>query len=80
MDSKASSDALKQITHLAAAFKAPRITDTAARLADHARDAGRTFQDYLSAVLDREVSAATPPALNCGSVPRGSVAAKRSTS
>ncbi len=50
-------DTLKQITHLAAALKAPRITQAAARLAEHARDAGWTHEDYLAAVLEREVSA-----------------------
>jgi DNA replication protein DnaC len=48
---------IKQITHLAAALKAPRITESAARLADHARDAGWTHEDYLAAVLEREVAA-----------------------
>ena len=51
------SDALKQIHFLAAALKAPRITEAAARLADQARDAGWTHEDYLAAVLEREVSA-----------------------
>ena len=50
-------EAVKQITYLAAAFKAPRISEAAARLADHARDAGWTYADYLAAVLEREVSA-----------------------
>jgi DNA replication protein DnaC len=50
-------DAVKQIHHLAAALKAPRITNAAGRLADQARDAGWTFEDYLAAVLEREVSA-----------------------
>ena len=50
-------DAVKQITYLAAALKAPRITDAAVRLADQARDAGWTHEDYLAAVLEREVSA-----------------------
>src|SRR3954449_4683834 len=50
-------EALKQLTYLAAALKAPRITEAAARLADHARDAGWTHEDYLAAVLDREVAA-----------------------
>ncbi|WP_193745855.1 ATP-binding protein, partial [Demequina lutea] len=50
-------DALKQITYLAGALKAPRITDAATRLADQARDAGWSFEDYLAAVLEREVSA-----------------------
>jgi hypothetical protein len=49
------SEALKQLTYLASALKAPRITESAARLADHARDAGWTHEEYLAAVLDREV-------------------------
>ena len=57
MTSKPSADTLKQITHLAAALKAPRITEAAARLADHARDSSWTFEDYLAAVLEREVAA-----------------------
>jgi DNA replication protein DnaC len=48
---------VKQITHLAGALKAPRITEAASRLADQARDAGWSFEDYLAAVLEREVSA-----------------------
>jgi hypothetical protein len=36
MAAKATSDAVKQIHYLAAALKAPRITDTAQRLADQA--------------------------------------------
>lgn len=51
------SDALKQLTYLASALKAPRITEAAGRLADHARDAGWTHEEYLAAVLDREVAA-----------------------
>ena len=50
-------EALKQLTYLAGALKAPRITEAAARLADHARDAGWTHEEYLAAVLDREVAA-----------------------
>jgi DNA replication protein DnaC len=50
-------DALRQLRYLAAALKAPRITEAAARLADQARDAGWTHEDYLAAVLEREVSA-----------------------
>lgn len=53
----APSDAVKQIHYLAAALKAPRITEAAARLADQARDANWTHEDYLAAVLEREVSA-----------------------
>ena len=47
----------KQIAYLAAALKAPRIAESAARLAGQARDAGWTHEDYLIAVLDREVAA-----------------------
>ena len=53
----ASTESVKPITYLAAALKAPRITEAAARLADQARDAGWTHEDYLAAVLEREVSA-----------------------
>lgn len=53
----AGTETLKQITHLAAALKAPRITEAAARLADHARDTGWTHEAYLAAVLEREVAA-----------------------
>ena len=50
-------DAVKQLTYLAGALQAPRILDVAGGLADQARDAGWTFEDYLAAVLEREVSA-----------------------
>ena len=50
-------ESLKQIHYLAGALKAPRITEAAARLADQARDAGWSFEGYLAAVLEREVSA-----------------------
>jgi len=50
-------DAMKEITYLAGALKAPRILEAATRLADQARDAGWTHEDYLAAVLEREVSA-----------------------
>jgi DNA replication protein DnaC len=52
-----SGDTLKQLRYLAAALKAPRITEAAQRLAEQARDAGWTHEDYLAAVLEREVSA-----------------------
>ena len=48
---------VKQLHYLASALKAPRITEAAERLADQARDAGWSFEDYLAAVLEREVSA-----------------------
>ena len=55
--SSAAADAVKQLTYLASALKAPRITEAASRLADHARDAGWTHEEYLAAVLEREVAA-----------------------
>ena len=57
MAAKTTPESIKQIHYLAAALKAPRITETAQRLADQARDAGWTHEDYLAAVLEREVSA-----------------------
>jgi DNA replication protein DnaC len=53
---QAASETAKQINYLAAALKAPRITEAAARLAEQARSAGWTHEDYLAAVLEREVS------------------------
>ena len=47
----------KQLAYLARALKAPRIGEAAARLADQAREAGWSHEEYLAAVLDREVSA-----------------------
>ena len=38
-------------------MKAPRIREAAARLADQAREAGWTHEEYLAAVLSREVAA-----------------------
>jgi DNA replication protein DnaC len=57
MASTTTPDSLKQIHYLAGALKAPRITEAAQRLAEQARDAGWTHEDYLAAVLEREVSA-----------------------
>jgi DNA replication protein DnaC len=51
------SDSTKEISYLAAALKAPRVAEAAARLATQARDAHWSFEDYLAAVLGREVSA-----------------------
>ena len=59
MGAKAKSEAigaLKQLTYLASALKTPRITEAAGRVADHARDASCTHEEYLAAVLDREVA------------------------
>ena len=50
-------DPIKTILHYAQALKAPRIRESAARLAEQARDAGWTHEEYLAAVLSREVSA-----------------------
>jgi DNA replication protein DnaC len=57
MTTPPSDDTLRQLRYLAAALKAPRITEAAQRLAGQARDAGWTHEDYLAAVLEREVSA-----------------------
>jgi DNA replication protein DnaC len=51
------SESTKQIIYLSSALKASRITEAAGRLADQARDAGWSYEDYLAAVLEREVSA-----------------------
>ena len=75
----APSDAVKQIHYLAAALKAPRITEAAARLADQARDANWTHEDYLAAVLEREVSARNASGAASGSAGPGSRPAKPST-
>jgi DNA replication protein DnaC len=48
---------LTQIEYLARALKAPRIREAASRLADQARADGWSHEDYLAAVLDREVAA-----------------------
>jgi DNA replication protein DnaC len=57
MPTAKTAETTKQLTYLSGALKAPRILDVAGRLADQARDAGWTFEDYLAAVLEREVSA-----------------------
>lgn len=50
-------DTISQIEYYARAMKAPRIGEAAARLAGQARDAGWSHEQYLAAVLSREVSA-----------------------
>lgn len=50
-------DQVKQLTYLAGALKAPRILEAADRLAEQARSACWFFEDYLAALLEREVSA-----------------------
>ncbi len=76
-------EALKQLTYLAAALKAPRITEAAARLADWpttpATPAGPTRSTSPQSWTARS-QPATPPAPNYGSVPPGSVPASRSRS
>jgi DNA replication protein DnaC len=52
-----SSETVSQIEYLARALKAPRISQEASRLGEQARDAGWTHEEYLAAVLAREVSA-----------------------
>jgi len=52
-----SDETIKQLTHLAAALKAPRILECAARLAGQARDDNWSYEEYLNAVLEREASA-----------------------
>jgi DNA replication protein DnaC len=54
---KTTPDAVKQLTYLASALKAPRITEAATRLAEQARANNWAFEDYLAAVLEREVAA-----------------------
>ena len=50
-------ESAKRVTYLATAMKAPRIADAASRLAEEARSAQWDYEDYLVAVLEREVSA-----------------------
>lgn len=50
-------ESAKRVTYLATAMKAPRIAEAASRLADQARSAKWDYEDYLVAVLEREVSA-----------------------
>ncbi|WP_205879635.1 IS21-like element helper ATPase IstB [Mycobacterium paragordonae] len=50
-------DPIKAVCHYAQALKAPRIRDSAARLAEQARDGGWSHEEYLAAVLSREVAA-----------------------
>ena len=45
-----------QIEYYARALRAPRISDSFRRLGDQARDAGWSHEEYLAAVLSREVS------------------------
>jgi len=51
------SDVTSEIAFYARALRAPRIAETAASLADRARDEGWEHERYLAAVLDAEVCA-----------------------
>ncbi len=53
----AADDTVKHIEFLARALKAPRIRDAVTRLGDQARADGWSHEQYLAAVLDREVTA-----------------------
>ena len=72
MAAKTTPESIKQIHYLAAALKAPRITETAQRLADQARDAGWTHEEFLVACSNARSPPATPPAARGGSAPPGS--------
>src|SRR5665647_2142666 len=48
---------VKQIEYFSKALKAPRIREAAVRLGDQARESSWTHEEYLAAVLSREVSA-----------------------
>jgi len=50
-------DSLKDIEHYTQVMKAPRIRESAARLTEQARSDGWSHEDYLAAVLSREVTA-----------------------
>ena len=50
-------ETIGQIEYYSRAMKAPRIREAAARLADQARNNGWTHEEYLAAVLSREVAA-----------------------
>src|SRR3954447_5858437 len=51
------SKTLSQLTYLTRALRAPAIRDSLERLADTARDEGWSHEEYLAAVLGREVAA-----------------------
>ena len=55
-------DPMKVILHYAQALKAPRIRESAARLAEQARNDGWTHEEYLAAVLRQQFQAGPPPA------------------
>ena len=50
-------ETVKQIEYFSRALKAPRIREAATRLGEQARESSWTHEEYLAAVLSREVSA-----------------------
>jgi DNA replication protein DnaC len=50
-------ETINQIEYYSRAMKAPRIREAAPRLASKARDNNWTHEEYLAAVLSREVAA-----------------------
>ncbi len=73
----ASTEAVKQITYLASALKAPRITEAAARLADQAVTRGGPMRTTSPRSSNAKCPPATPPAPTYGSAPRDSVPSRR---
>src|SRR5688572_28392450 len=67
-----------QIEYYSRAMKAPGIREAAARLANQARDGGWTHEEYLAAVLSREVAAREASGAEAGPGPQGSRPANRS--
>lgn len=56
MAGPATGETASQIEYYARALRAPRIGDAFRRLGDQARDAGWSHEEYLAAVLSKEVS------------------------
>jgi DNA replication protein DnaC len=50
-------ETLKALEYLTSALKAPRIREAATRIADTARTGHWSYEEYLAAVLEREVAA-----------------------
>lgn len=59
MNKYARKDVSKEIAFLAKELRTPVITDTFTSLADQARQAGWTHEEYLAAVLGRQVASRT---------------------
>ena len=57
MVSKTSKDTTAELEYLARALKAPTLRESAARLAERAREESWTHEEYLTACLQREVTA-----------------------